>query len=91
MRETQLWAESMANAELRRAWAYSATVLAPTATEADALSTAFFVAGATFTESYCAKRKDVAAFLVLEKGESGGYELASFNFEPGTLRLVDGR
>ena len=69
----------------------SATVLAPTATEADALSTAFFVAGATFTESYCAKRKDVAAFLVLEKGESGGYELASFNFEPGTLRLVDGR
>ena len=69
----------------------SATVLAPTATEADALSTAFFVAGATFTESYCAKRKDVAAFLVLEEGENGGYELASFNFEPGTLRLVDGR
>jgi thiamine biosynthesis lipoprotein len=43
---------------------WSATVLAPTAAEADALSTAFFVMGADAAFRYCRSRPDLAAVLV---------------------------
>ena len=39
-------------------------MLAPTAAEADALATAFFVMGADPALEYCAARQDVAAILV---------------------------
>ncbi|HVV99773.1 MAG TPA: FAD:protein FMN transferase, partial [Planctomycetaceae bacterium] len=42
----------------------SVTVLAPTAAEADALSTAFFVLGVEKARSYCHNRTDVAALLI---------------------------
>lgn len=42
----------------------SATVLAPTAAEADALSTAFFVAGADFARRYCREHREISAILV---------------------------
>src|SRR5204862_5134718 len=42
----------------------SATVLAPTAAEADALATAFFVLGAEKTRTYCATHPDLGAVLL---------------------------
>jgi thiamine biosynthesis lipoprotein len=43
---------------------FSATVIAPTATEADALSTAFYVMGPEKTAAFCANRPDLAAVLI---------------------------
>lgn len=68
----------------------SATVLAPTATEADALSTAFFVLGRDKTEDFCARRADVSALLVLERDAFPGYELALFNLDEHIFRLTRG-
>lgn len=42
----------------------SVTVLAPTAAEADALSTAFFVRGLEIARRYCDNRPDVSALLI---------------------------
>ncbi len=42
----------------------SVTVLAPTAAEADALSTAFFVGGVEFAQTYCDNRPQVSAILI---------------------------
>ncbi len=64
----------------------STTVLAPTATEADALSTAFFVLGPEKTAAFCAKRPEIGALLVLERETSPGYALASFNLGPDVWR-----
>lgn len=43
---------------------YTSTVIASTAAEADALSTAFYVMAPVEVEAFCAKRPDIAAFLV---------------------------
>jgi len=40
------------------------TVLAPTAAEADALSTAFFVGGVELAERYCSNHRSVSALLI---------------------------
>ena len=42
----------------------SVTILAPTAAEADALSTAFFVGGVEFARSYCDNHPKVSAILI---------------------------
>ena len=42
----------------------SVTVLAPTAAEADALSTAFFVGGVELAERYCSNHPSVSALLI---------------------------
>jgi thiamine biosynthesis lipoprotein len=42
----------------------SVTVLAPTAAEADALSTAFFVGGVELAERYCHNHRSVSALLI---------------------------
>ena len=42
----------------------SVTVLAPTAAEADALSTAFFVMGVESSQQYCDNREGVGAILI---------------------------
>jgi thiamine biosynthesis lipoprotein len=44
----------------------SATAIAPTAAEADALATAFFVLGAEPTQRYCNNRLNVGAILLPE-------------------------
>ncbi|MBX6315620.1 MAG: FAD:protein FMN transferase [Isosphaeraceae bacterium] len=49
----------------------SVTVLAPTATEADALSTAFYLLGPEATASYIESHPDVGAIFVLESAEGG--------------------
>jgi thiamine biosynthesis lipoprotein len=46
-----------------------ASAVAPTAAEADALATAFYVRGAEWTRAYCDARPDVGAVLLVE-GES---------------------
>jgi thiamine biosynthesis lipoprotein len=47
----------------------SVTVLAPTAAEADALSTAFFLMGADQAESFLMGRPEVGALFVIDDGE----------------------
>ncbi len=46
----------------------SATALAPNATEADALATAFYVMGPEQTEAFCEKRPEIGAIFVLPAG-----------------------
>jgi thiamine biosynthesis lipoprotein len=62
----------------------SATVLAPTAAEADALSTAFYVGGVDLARRYCEARPDVAAILLPEDEETG---LVVLNLAPGAFAL----
>lgn len=47
----------------------SATAVAPTAAEADALSTAFFILGLEKTRLYCSKHPDVGAIILVEGAE----------------------
>lgn len=56
----------------------SATVIAPTAEEADALSTAFYVAGGALAVDFCNSRPEVSALLIT-RDSSGGIELQPFN------------
>ena len=55
----------------------SVTVLAPTAAEADALSTAFFVGGVELAERYCSNHRSVSALLI--PPPSGGQRLEPIN------------
>ncbi len=48
----------------------SATVIAPTGTESDALSTAFFVMGLDATRAYCEQHPHVRAILLIESGDA---------------------
>ncbi len=49
----------------------SATAIAPTARESDALSTAFFVLGDAGTSAYCQRHPRVRAILVVEQADHG--------------------
>ena len=60
---------------------YSATVIAPTAAEAEALSTAFYVMGVDKVAEYCAVRPQLAAVLVLPGEREGDVELATFGLD----------
>jgi thiamine biosynthesis lipoprotein len=42
----------------------SATVTAPSAAEADALATAFFILGVDWTRAYCERHPDIGAVLI---------------------------
>lgn len=55
----------------------SVTVLAPTAAEADALSTAFFVGGVELAERYCSNHRSVSALLI--PPPTGGQRLKPVN------------
>jgi FAD:protein FMN transferase len=54
---------------------FSATVIAPTAAVADALSTAFYVMGPEKTADFCARRTDLAALLVGPANRDGDVRL----------------
>ena len=57
----------------------SVTVLAPTATEADALATAFYVMGVERTRSFCDSRPDLGVLFVLPAGgQPSGVEIVKF-------------
>ena len=60
---------------------YSATVIAPTATEAEGLSTAFYVMGPEKVGEYCSTRPDIAALLVGPANREGDVQLHTFNLE----------
>jgi thiamine biosynthesis lipoprotein len=54
---------------------FSVTVIAPSAAEADALSTAFYVMGPEKTTAYCEDRPEVSALLVLPASRQGDVRL----------------
>lgn len=59
----------------------SATVIAPTGVESDALSTAFFVIGVDAARAYCQVRPDVRAILVMDDKEKSGPIFINFTQE----------
>lgn len=56
-----------------------ASVLAPTAAEADALSTAFFVMGIDAARRYCGQHPEIGAVLVSEPEAGQAPELVVLN------------
>ncbi len=69
----------------------SATALAPTATETDALSTAFFVVGPQGTDSYCCSHESVSAVLLVAEEGLESYQLREFNLEENSKRIGEER
>jgi len=69
----------------------SATAIAPTATLADALSTAFYVMGPPATADFCGRRPEIAAVLACPVRRSGGIEIRTAGLAEGDLfRLAPG-
>jgi thiamine biosynthesis lipoprotein len=66
---------------------YSATVVAPTAAEADALSTAFYILGPDAAADYCRSHPGVGMLLVACAED--GVELHAEGLLPGQWRLLD--
>jgi len=67
----------------------SATVIAPTAAEADALSTAFYVMGVERSLAFCETRPELAALIVTPGRRSGGIELHTAGLSDDRWRRVD--
>jgi thiamine biosynthesis lipoprotein len=67
---------------------YSATVIAPSAVEAEALSTAFYVMGPDQVSDYCESRPEVAALLVLSAFREGEIRLHAFNLDDSQWRQL---
>ena len=66
----------------------SATVLAPTAALADALSTATFVMGLDKSLEFCGRHPDLAMLLVCPGPRAGQLELHTTGFESDELRTL---
>lgn len=64
----------------------AATVLAPTAAEADALSTAFFVSGVEGARGYCGRYGDVSAVLVTLPCKGRPLRIVSFERKEEELK-----
>jgi thiamine biosynthesis lipoprotein len=60
---------------------YSATVIAPTAAEAEGLSTAFYVMGPDRTGEFCAARPEISALLVASCEREGDVRLVTFGLD----------
>jgi len=69
---------------------YSATVIAPTAAEADALSTAFYVMAPTDVADYCATHPDVSALLIAAAERESEVRLVTFNIPDDQWRPASG-
>lgn len=67
----------------------SATVLAPNAALADAVSTACFVIGWEGVQEYCRNHPDVSAILVCPGPRSGSLDIHACGMEPGDWRRLD--
>ena len=67
----------------------SATVLAPSAALADAVSTACFVMGREGIEEYCRNHADVSAILVCPGQRSGSLDIHACGLEPEDWRRLD--
>jgi thiamine biosynthesis lipoprotein len=66
----------------------SATVIAPTAELADALSTAFYVLGIEGARDYCQSHPEITALLVVPAGSSTGLELTPINLPDDRWRQL---
>ena len=66
----------------------SATAIAPSAAEADALSTAFYVMSADETLEFCETHGEIGAVLVCPIRHSGGVELRTAGLEEGELQVL---
>jgi len=66
----------------------SATVIAPTATLADALSTAFYVMGPKEALDYCRDRPEIATVLVCPVRHGGGIEIQAAGLPDEQLTLL---
>ncbi|MHC4180078.1 MAG: FAD:protein FMN transferase [Planctomycetota bacterium] len=66
----------------------SATVIAPSAALADALSTAFYVMGPQPALDYCRDRPGIAAVLVCPVRHSGGFEIRRAGLAEDEMRLL---
>ena len=66
---------------------YSATVVAPTAAEAEGLSTAFYVMGPESVAQFCTARPDVAALLVAPGEREGDIRLIAFGLDNQRLQV----
>ncbi len=65
----------------------TATVVAPSGAEADALSTAFYVMGPAGASEYCAVHRDIAAVLVCPRaGSHEAFDLHAFNLDSNRWR-----
>jgi thiamine biosynthesis lipoprotein len=64
----------------------AATVIAPTAALADALSTAFYVGGIELAEAYCRAHPEIAALLVTPAVRTGSIDLHPLNLAPDRWR-----
>ncbi len=67
----------------------SATVLAPTASQADALATAFFVMGLDASIEFCQSRPEIGALLVAAGEQAGAMELVTIGIDEVDWRRVD--
>ena len=67
---------------------FSATVIAPTAAEADGLSTAFYVMGPEAVGRYCETHLEIAALLVGPAEREGDICLFAFNLAEGQWRQL---
>jgi thiamine biosynthesis lipoprotein len=66
----------------------SATVIAPTAEQSDALSTAFYVMGLAPAREFCASRPEIAAVLVTTGAQAGTVELQALNLGDDAWRRL---
>jgi len=64
----------------------SSTVIAPTAAEADALATAFFVMTLDEIEAFCGEHTEIGAIVVTAGERKGAIETHEFNLDEVTLR-----
>ena len=62
----------------------SVTVTAPTAAEADALATAFFILGVEATRAYCAAHPEIGALLLPD----GSARPLAVNIAPDDVELT---
>jgi FAD:protein FMN transferase len=67
----------------------SATVLAPTAALADALSTAFYVMGPSRSTSYCETHPDIGMVMLCPSVRSGEVEIHRTGLKDGELVIAD--
>ncbi len=65
----------------------SVSVVAPTAAEADALATAFFILGVEKAKTYCENHPDIGAVLLPSGGPATP---VSFGISPGQVELLPG-
>ncbi|MDR2116735.1 MAG: FAD:protein FMN transferase [Planctomycetaceae bacterium] len=65
------------------------TVLAPTGTQAELLSTAFFILGAEQTKEYCKKNPEIAVLMTIPVPQKAGFEIRSFGFDNEKIHFID--